>query len=95
MVTAVLSTYAYAGNRDLPANATTLLMINFVLSIPALSKIFIFPDESKMTPAHAIRVNFNEEREIAVDARICFVNDSIIVGDLNQSIPVKNKGNLR
>ena len=58
--------------------------MNFVPSIPAFSKTFIFPEESRITPAQAIRVNVNEEREIAVDAATCFVNDSKMVDDLGQ-----------
>jgi hypothetical protein len=42
-----------------------------------------------MTPAQAIRVNVSEGKDIAVEARICFVNDSRIVGDLNQTSPTK------
>jgi hypothetical protein len=63
---------------------TTLLKMNFVPSIPAFSKTFNFPDESRITPAQAIRVNVNDEREIAVDAPTCLVNDSKMVGDLRQ-----------
>jgi hypothetical protein len=73
----------YTSKGALAANATTLLRMNFVPSIPALSKIFILPDESRINPAQAIRVNVNEEREIAVDALICFVSDSKMVGDLS------------
>jgi hypothetical protein len=57
-------------------------MTNFVPSIPAFSKSFIFPEPSKSTPAHAIRVNVTEDNDIAVDARTCFDNDSNILGEL-------------
>ena len=56
--------------------------MNFVPSIPAFSKIFILPDESRIIPVQAIRDKVKEGNEIAVDARTCLVNDSRIVGDL-------------
>jgi hypothetical protein len=59
-------------------------MMNLVPSIPAFSKTFSFPEESSITPAHAIRVNVSDDSEIAVDAWTCLVKDSTMVGDLSQ-----------
>jgi hypothetical protein len=75
----------YTGNGALAATATILLKIYLVFSIPAFSNIFILPEESRITPAQASLVIVNEDKEIAVEVRICLVNDSRIVGDLNQS----------
>ena len=83
-LTALLLTDIYNDMVSFVAKATTLLNINFVPSIPAFSKTLSLPDESRITPAHATLVNLSADREIAVDARTCFVSDSMIVGDLNQ-----------
>ena len=57
-------------------------MMYLVPSMPATSKILSFPFESRIMDAHAIRDSVSMSSDIAVDARTCFVNDCIKVGDL-------------
>jgi hypothetical protein len=64
--------------------------MNLNPSIPAFSNTLSLPDASKIIPAQVIRVSVSADNDIAVDARTCFVNDSMIVGDLYQSGPTNS-----